>query len=177
MPTDAVQMADAVRERVFVTYVEDKPGVLNRVASLFRRRNFNIDSLSVGHTDEPGVSRMTIVTHVNETLARRIEANLYKLVNVLRVDELTDKPSVYRDMALIKVQAQKEDRAEILQICDVFRARVVDVAPETLIVEITGENGKIEGLLELMRPFGVLETVRTGRVAMTRGYSNGSKPA
>ncbi|MDF1500913.1 MAG: acetolactate synthase small subunit [Anaerolineales bacterium] len=172
----ATQLEQAERERVFVTYVEDKPGVLNRVASLFRRRNFNIESLTVGHTEEEGVSRMTIVTNVSESVARRIEANLYKLVNVLRVEELTDKPKVFRDMALIKVQAQKEARVEVLQICDVFRARVVDVAPEALIVEITGENGKIEGLLELLRPYGVLETVRTGHVAMRRGYGIGSRP-
>jgi acetolactate synthase-1/3 small subunit len=156
-------------ERTFVTYVEDKPGVLNRVASLFRRRNFNIESLTVGHTEQPGVSRMTIVTKVDEYTARRVEANLYKLVNVLRVEEVTQIPSVIRDLALIKVQADAEARTQILQICDVFRARVVDVAQDALIIEITGTEEKIDGLVQVLTSFGIIELVRTGRVAMTRG--------
>jgi acetolactate synthase-1/3 small subunit len=156
-------------ERTFVTYVEDKPGVLNRVASLFRRRNFNIESLTVGHTEQAGVSRMTIVTKVNEYTARRVEANLYKLVNVLRVEEVTHIPSVVRDLALIKVQADSEARTQVLQICDVFRARVVDVAQDALIIEITGTEEKIDGLVQVLTPFGIIELVRTGRVAMTRG--------
>ncbi len=160
---------DTPVERTFVAYVEDKPGVLNRVASLFRRRNFNIESLTVGHTEREGISRMTIVTQVDEYTARRTEANLYKLVNVLRVEEVTHRPTVMRDLALIKVRADAERRTEVLQICDIFRARVVDVAAGALIVEITGTEEKIDGLLEVLRPFGVLEMVRTGRVAMTRG--------
>jgi len=156
-------------ERTFVTYVEDKPGVLNRVASLFRRRNFNIESLTVGHTDQPGVSCMTIVTNVDEYTARRIEANLYKLVNVLRVEEVTYVPSVMRDLALIKVRADTETRTQVLQICDVFRARVVDVTQDSLIIESTGTEEKIDGLVEVLNPFGIIELVRTGRVAMTRG--------
>jgi acetolactate synthase-1/3 small subunit len=156
-------------ERTFVAHVEDKPGVLNRVASLFRRRNFNIESLTVGHTEIPGVSRMTIVTELDEYTARRLEANLYKLVNVLRVEEVTHDPVVMRDLALIKVHAGAETRPQVLQICDVFRARVVDVAQDALIVEITGTEDKIEGLLEVLDPFGIIEMVRTGRVAMARG--------
>jgi len=156
-------------ERTFVTYVEDKPGVLNRVASLFRRRNFNIESLTVGHTDQPGVSCMTIVTNVDEYTARRVEANLYKLVNVLRVEEVTYVPSVMRDLALIKVRADSETRTQVLQICDVFRARVVDVTQNSLIIESTGTEDKINGLVEVLTPFGIIELVRTGRVAMTRG--------
>ena len=159
--------ADATH--TFVVYVEDKPGVLNRVASLFRRRGFNIESLTVGHTEQEGVSRMTIVMNANDVVAQRVEANLYKLVNVLRVENVTYMPSVMRDLALIKVQADSEVRAQVLQICDVFRARAVDVTPEALIVEITGTEEKIEGLCEVLRPFGILEMVRTGRVAMTRG--------
>jgi acetolactate synthase-1/3 small subunit len=156
-------------ERTFVTYVEDKPGVLNRVASLFRRRSFNIESLTVGHTDQPGVSCMTIVTNVDEYTARRIEANLYKLVNVLRVEEVTYVPSVMRDLALIKVRADTDTRTQVLQICDVFRARVVDVTQDSLIIESTGTEDKIDGLVEVLNPFGIIELVRTGRVAMTRG--------
>ena len=160
-----------LREEIhtFVVYVEDKPGVLNRVASLFRRRAFNIDSLTVGPTDRPGVSRMTIAMQADEIMARRVEANLYKLVNVLRVENVTHTPTVIRDLALIKVKADSSVRAQVLQMCDVFRARAVDVTPDALIVEITGTEEKIESLCEVLRPFGILEMVRTGRVAMTRG--------
>ena len=153
----------------FVAYVEDKPGVLNRVASLFRRRAFNIESLTVGHTEQPGVSRMTIVVETDEFGARRVEANLYKLVNVLRVDDVTAAPSVTRDLALIKVSATVETRAQVMQLVDVFRARIVDVANESVVVEITGTEDKIEGLIEVLRPLGIIEMVRTGIVAMTRG--------
>ena len=153
----------------FVVYVEDKPGVLNRVASLFRRRAFNIESLTVGPTDQPGISRMTIAMEADEVVARRVEANLYKLVNVLRVENVTHLPTVMRDLALIKVKADSSVRAQVLQMCEVFRARAVDVTPEALIVEITGTEEKIESLMEVLRPFGILEMVRTGRVAMTRG--------
>ena len=152
-----------------VVHVEDKPGVLNRVASLFRRRAFNIDSLTVGHTETPGVSRMTIVCDADPTSARRVEANIYKLVDVLRVDDITHVPSVERELALIKVAATPDTRSQIIQLADVFRARVVDVSPESLIVEITGSGDKTERLLDVLRPYGVLETARTGRVAMARG--------
>lgn len=152
-----------------VVYVEDKPGVLNRVASLFRRRAFNIDSLTVGHTETPGVSRMTIVCDADPASARRVEANIYKLVDVLRVDDITEEPSVERELAMIKITATQETRAQIFQLADVFRAHVVDVSPESLIVEITGSGDKIERLVDVLRPYGVLEMVRTGRVAMTRG--------
>ena len=151
----------------FVAYVEDKPGVLNRVASLFRRRAFNIESLTVGHTDQAGVSRMTIVVDTDDLGARRVEANLYKLVNVLRVDNVTAQPTVER--ALIKVTARNGKRAEILQLVDVYRARVVDVTNESLVVEITGTEDKIESMVDILRPFGIIEMVRTGIVSMTRG--------
>jgi acetolactate synthase-1/3 small subunit len=154
-----------------VAYVEDKPGVLNRVASLFRRRAFNIESLTVGHTEQPGVSRMTIVVDADQTEIRRIEANLYKLVNVLRVEDVSNTPAVTRDLALIKVAADINTRAQVMQLVDVFRARIVDVANESLMVEITGTEDKIEGLIEVLRPLGIIEMVRTGIVAMTRGSS------
>ena len=155
--------------RTFVAYVEDQPGVLNRIASLFRRRNFNIVSLNVGRTHEAGVSRMTMVVEADDDKARRIEANLYKLVNVLSVEDITLKPSIARDIALIKVSAPPEKRSEVLQLCQVFRARAVDVGPDTLVVEITGDQDKITGLLTILEPFGVLEMVQSGTVAMTRG--------
>ena len=154
-----------------VAYVEDKPGVLNRVASLFRRCAFNIESLTVGHTEQPGVSRMTIVVDADQAEIRRIEANLYKLVNVLRVQDVSNTPAVMRDLALIKVAADINTRAQVMQLVDVFRARIVDVANESLVVEITGTEDKIEGLIEVLRPLGIIEMVRTGMVAMTRGPS------
>ena len=156
----------------FVAYVEDKPGVLNRVASLFRRRGFNIESLAVGHTDQAGVSRMTIVVETDEFGARRLEANLYKLVNVLRVEDVSNEPTVVRDLALIKVAADGGTRAQVMQLCDVFRARVVDVGNESLIIEITGTEDKLDGLVEVLRPFGIIEMVRTGIVAMLRGAAS-----
>mgnify|MGYP000013973731 CR=1 FL=1 len=153
----------------FAVYVEDLPGVLNRVASLFRRRAFNIESLTVGHTETDGVSRMTIVVDTDEHGARRLEANLYKLVNVLRVDDLTVRPSVERDLAMIKVAATPETRTHIMQLVDVFRARMIDVAPDSVIIETTGTEDKIDGLIEVLKQYGVIEMVRTGRVAMARG--------
>jgi len=152
-----------------VVRVENRPGVLNRVASLFRRRGFNIESLTVGHTEKPGISRMTIVVDTDESGAMRLEANLYKLVNVLNVENVTATPSVFRDLAMIKVAATAETRAEIMQLAHVFRARIVDVNNGSLVIESTGTEDKIDGLIEVLREYGILEMARTGRVAMTRG--------
>ena len=157
------------RRHTFVAHVEDGPGVLNRVASLFRRRGYNIESLTVGKCKVSGLSRMTIVLDADDTTARLMEANLYKLVNVLRVEDVTYANAVLRDLALIKVRATPERRHEILRLLDVFRARVVDIGPETLVIEITGSEDKIMGLADVLEPFGVVEMVRTGVVAMTRG--------
>ena len=159
-------------KHTFVVHVEDKPGVLNRVASLFRRRAFNIESLTVGHTETADVSRMTIVVDTDANGARRLEANLYKLVNVLRVTDLTGQAAVIRDLALIRVAASHQTRTHVMQLVDTFRARVVDVAPESLVIEATGTEEKVDGLLAVLRPFGVLEMVRTGRVAMARGQQS-----
>jgi acetolactate synthase-1/3 small subunit len=153
----------------FVVHVENKPGVLTRVASLFRRRAFNIDSLTVGRTEKPEVSRMTIVVDADRDQALRVEANLYKLVNVLLVENITGKPSICRDLAIIKVSAGLQERSPILDIINVFRARVVDFAVDSLTVEITGGEEKVDRLLEVLRPYGILEMVRTGIVAMRRG--------
>ncbi len=153
-----------------IALVEDKPGVLNRVASLFRRRAFNIESLTVGHTEQEGVSRMTIVVDSTRTDTQKVVQNLYKLVNVLHVEDVTEAPSVMRDLALIKVSANGGGtRAEVLQIVETFRARVVDVALKTLMIEVTGTDEKINGLVDVLRPYGIVEMVRTGRVAMARG--------
>ena len=159
----------------FVVYVDNKPGVLNRVASLVRRRAFNIESLTVGPTDQPMVSRMTVVVETDESGARRIESHLYKLVNVRRVDNITFVAAVSRDLAMIKVKATPETRSHLLQLVEVYRARVVDVAPGSLIVEITGTEDKISSLAEVLRPFGILEMVRTGRVALARGEKSSTE--
>ncbi|MFO0744281.1 MAG: acetolactate synthase small subunit [Myxococcota bacterium] len=155
--------------RTFVVYVEDKPGVLNRAASLFRRRGFNIESLNVGQTHVAGVSRMTVVVEADDDTAKRIEANLYKLVNVLEVQDITHRPSIERELALIKVRVGRDKRSEILQIAEVFEGRIVDMAPETVIVEITGSPDKIAGLVSVLETYGIEEMVQTGSVAMTRG--------
>jgi acetolactate synthase-1/3 small subunit len=152
-----------------VALVEDIPGVLNRVASLFRRRSFNIESLAVGHTETQGVSRMTIVVDSDETSILRLISYLYKLVNVIQVEDLTTTACVTRDLALIKVKADVENRAQVMQIVDVFRARIVDIANNSFIIEITGDEAKIEGFIEVLRPVGIIEMVRTGSVVLARG--------
>ncbi|MBN2305296.1 MAG: acetolactate synthase small subunit [Anaerolineae bacterium] len=153
-------------KQTLVALVENKPGVLNRVANLFRRRNFNIDSLTVGRTQDPLISRMTIVVDAE---AEQVRNELFKLVNVIQVEEVTDVPNVTRDLALIKVLADRETRGEVMQACAIFNAQVLDAGPETLIVEVTGDEREISSLVELLQPFGIVEMVRTGVVAMSRG--------
>jgi acetolactate synthase-1/3 small subunit len=155
--------------QTIVAYVEHKPGVLNRIGSLARRLAINIDSLTVGPTETAGIARMTIVVNTNREVAHRLEASLENLVDVLLAEIITDRPAVERDLALIKVAADQQSRPHLMELIKVFRARVVDVSPESLIVEVSGEVDKIDGLLEVLRPFGVQEMARTGRVAMTRG--------
>jgi acetolactate synthase-1/3 small subunit len=157
-----------------VALMEDKPGVLNRISSLFRRRNFNIESLTVGHSEMPGISRMTIVSEGDSTIIEQVEKQLYKLINVTKVTNVTDEPTVIRELALINVTASGAARSEITGLVDIFRAKVVDVAPDSLMVEITGTEDKVDSLANLLRPFGIREMVRTGRVAMVRG-NNGHK--
>lgn len=161
-----------------VALVEDKPGVLNRVASLFRRRAFNIDSLTVARTETQGFSRMTIVVDSDDISIERLTAYLYKLVNVIQVSDLTDTPSVSRDLAMIKVTASPETRTHIMQVVDVFRARIVDMNHNSMIIEITGDDEKINGIIDVLRPCGIIEMVRTGVVTLSRGvsplYSNGN---
>lgn len=160
-------------KRTLIAQVEDRPGVLNRVASLFRRRAFNIESLTVGHTEKQGISRMTIVVDSSRTDSQKVAQHLCKLINVLGVDDITDQPAVMRDLALIKVQTDGgQRRPEVLQIVETFRAKVVDVGLDTLMIEVTGSEKKVDGLVEVLRPFGILEMVRTGRVAMVRGKNN-----
>jgi len=157
-------------KQTLIALVEDKPGVLNRIASLFRRRNFNIESLTVGHSETPGVSRMTIVTDEEELLRRNIvRQNLYKMINVIDVADVTEEPCVIRETALIKIKANAANRAEVMNIADIYRARIVDVATESLIVEVTGDSEKVNSIADLLKPFGIIEMARTGQLAMTRG--------
>ncbi len=164
-------------KHTLVALVEDRPGVLNRVASLFRRRAFNIESLTVGRTHETDVSRMTILVDTETTAPHLVEANLSKLINVIDVKDVTHTPTVMRDLALIKVRADASKLGEINQLAEIFRGKIVDVANDSVIVEITGDEDKITGLVELLRPRGIIEMVRTGQVAMVRGdghKSNGN---
>jgi acetolactate synthase-1/3 small subunit len=155
----------------FVALVEDKPGVLSRVSLLFRRLNVNIYSLSVGRSERAGVSRMTLVAEASATASHRIMASLYKLENVLEVDDVGHGANVSRELALIKVAATAKTRSHIFELVEVFRARIVDLAPESLMIELTGVESKIEGLIQVLTESGdeVLEVARTGRMVMRRG--------
>ena len=158
-------------KHTLVALVEDKPGVLNRIASLFRRRAFNIQSLAVGGSKHPGLSRMTIVTGGDATQVEQVRKQLENLIIVVKVSDLSDEGMVTRELALIKVKATASTRSEIMQIVDIFRANIVDVAPDSLTVEVTGDENKLNSLLGLLRDFGVKELSRTGRIALTRGSS------
>lgn len=149
--------------------VEDQPGVLARVAGLFARRGFNIDSLAVGPADAPGLSRMTIVVDVAHKPLEQVEKQLHKLINVLKVVELDDGASVQRELALVKVRTGVDERPRVMEIAQIFRARIVDVARESLTVEVTGPPDKIAALIELLTPYGIVELARTGLVALARG--------
>jgi len=164
-----MQKEGSVVRQTIIAMMEDKPGALNQVVSLFRRRKCNIESLAVGHSEVTGLSRMTVVAEGDRGSVDHIVTCLDKLINVIEVTNVTDEPSVDRELALIKVSASSSARYKITQLVDIFRARVIDVATESLTVEITGTEDKIESLIELLRPFGIKEMVRTGRVAMLRG--------
>lgn len=155
--------------RTLVALMEDKPGVLGRVVSLFRRRNYNIESLSVGHSEAPGISRMTVVVYGNDAVIEQVAKQLYKIVNVTKVSDISNEPAVFRELALVKVHATSANRAEIKQLADIFRARIIDVYPESMVLEITGTEDKVDSLINMLRPFGIKELARTGRVAMVRG--------
>jgi len=156
-------------KHTLVARVLDEPGVLNRVASLFRRRAFNIESLTVGGSEAPDFSRMTIVVDTAKAPAHLVASNLRKLVPVAEVQDVTHVPTVDRDLALIRVKSDPATRSEIADLVSIFRGRVVDVAQDSVIVEVTGDLEKVNGLVELLRPRGILEMVRTGKVAMVRG--------
>jgi acetolactate synthase I/III small subunit len=160
----------------FVSYVEDLPGVLTRVASLFRRLNINISSLTVGRSERAGLSRMTIVCEASAEAGHRVRASLFKLENVVDVDDIAQAPSVTRELALIKVGATARSRSQIFELVEVFRARIVDLTAESLMIEMTGVESKIEGLIEILRESEspVLEICRSGKMTMRRGHHTSS---
>ncbi len=172
--------AAMTKKHTITALVENQPGVLVRVANLFRRRAFNIDSLTVGRTQSDDYSRITMVMEGTLEEAERVEKNLYKMKNVIQVEHLSDVPAVVRDLALIKLEATPDERREITQLCDIFRARIVDVSSESMILELTGNEEKIENFTEVLRPYKIVEMVRTGVVAMGRGShtleDNGYQP-
>ena len=156
-----------------VALVEDRPGVLTRVASMFRRRGFNIASLAVGKSERPGLSRMTFVVNGDEATVNQVTKQLDKLIDVIRVSDISSEEIVARELALIKVKSTAASRGEIIQIVNLFRANIVDVGAQSMVIEITGEEDKINALDNLLQPFGILEMLRTGTVAMVRGQSDG----
>lgn len=158
-------------KRTLVAIVEDHPGVMSRVVSLFRRRGFNIDEIAVGPTETANVSRITLVVDAATVEVDQVIKQLYKLIEVLKVVDLTDENAVERELALIKVNATAHNRAEIMQIVTIYEARIVDMTRNTLIVEVARSVEKVEALIALLRPFGIKEIARTGRVAMSRGAS------
>ncbi|NLB51498.1 MAG: acetolactate synthase small subunit [Syntrophomonadaceae bacterium] len=158
-----------MRNHTLAVTVENKPGVLTRVATLFRRRGYNIDSLTVGTTENPGISRMTIVVQGDESVIEQVTKQLYKLVDVIKIVDVTNERAVDRELVLIKVKADNTVRADIVQIVDIFRARIVDIGRSSLIIEATGDSGKIDAIEESLRPFGIVELVRTGKISMVRG--------
>ena len=156
-------------KHTLVALVADKPGVLNRVASLFRRRGFNIESIAVGHTEQEGVSRMTIVVSGVPATVEQVRKQLDKVIDVIKLSDITEENIVDRELALIKVKTTPQTRSEVIQIVDIFRANIVDVAADSLIVEATGDEDKLNSLFNLLHGFGIKEIARTGRLSMTRG--------
>ncbi len=165
-------------KHTLVALVQDKPGVLNRMVSLFRRRGFNLASIAVGNSELPEFSRITFVVEGPPTVVEQVRKQLMaKVVEVVKVSDLTEGDVVIRELALIKVKAPAGSRSEIIQIVDIFRADIVDVSPDSLTIEVTGTEDKIDSLMNLIRPFGIREITRTGRIAMTRGGASGDDKA
>ena len=162
-------MGGEARRHTIAVLVENKFGVLARVAGLFSSRGFNIESLSVGETQDPSISRMTIVTSGDEAIIEQIVKQLHRLIDVIKVVDLTETSFVDRELVLIKVNAEPSVRAEVLRLSDIFRAKVVDLSPKTYTLEVTGDEGKIRALLGLLKPYGIKEMARTGKVALARG--------
>jgi acetolactate synthase I/III small subunit len=163
-----------IKKHTIVALMQDRPGVLNRAVSLFRRRGFNIESLAVGHSETPGISRMTLVVESEDV--EQVTKQLYRLIEVLKVSDVTDDPTVEREMVLVKVHAPAQSRPEIVAVTSVFDAKIVDVGYNTMVIEMTGTPSKVENFVEVIRPFGVKEMMRTGRIAMVRGAHTHQAP-
>jgi acetolactate synthase-1/3 small subunit len=157
-----------IRTHTLVCLVEDQPGVLNRVMSLFRRRMFNADSVTVGSSEQPGLSRMTFVINGDDETVEQVSKQLYKLLEVIKVTDITTEPHIRRELALIKVSASAANRADLIQLTGIYRGEILDVSHNQLVIEIAGSAEKIDGFLNLVQPFGIREISRTGTVVMTR---------
>jgi acetolactate synthase-1/3 small subunit len=168
-PPRTVPGTGAQRRHVLVAIVNNRPGVLNRVASLMRARNFNIESLAVSHLDDPTISRMTITLRGDDVNVEQAAKQLYKLIDVLKVQDVTDEPTVQHELVLVKVRATDRNRGELISIVEMYKARIVDMAPDTVIVETTGTETEVDALIALLRGYGIKEMVRTGTVVMSRG--------
>ena len=168
-PPRTVPGTGAQRRHVLVAIVNTRPGVLNRVASLMRARNFNIASLAVSHLDDPEISRMTITLRGDDVNVEQAAKQLYKLIDVLKVQDVTDDPTVQHELVLVKVRATDRNRGELISIVEMYKARIVDMAPESVIVETTGTETEVDALIALLRGYGIKELVRTGTVVMSRG--------
>ncbi|HZP27076.1 MAG TPA: acetolactate synthase small subunit [Dehalococcoidia bacterium] len=166
---------DSLRKHTIIALVEDRPGVLNRIVSKWRQRGFNIESLAVGHSETPGLSRMTFVVDAN-TDAEQVVKQVDKLVDVVDIRDISDEEIMMREMALIKVAADSDNRSRIIEIADIFKAEIIDVAKNSIILEVTGEEEKIDSMYALLADFGVIEMVRTGRVALIRGSEASHQP-
>ena len=164
-----VKNSEVKTEHVVVAIVEDKPGVFSRTSGLFRRRGFNIKSITVGNCEKPGLSRMTLVIDGTKTNTEQVIKQLYKIVEVVKVSDLSFDEKVTRELALVKIQASTSNRSEIMQMVDIFRGKIVDVGHDSIMVEITGDSAKIDSFLDLVRSFGIQELARTGVTALTRG--------
>ena len=165
--------ANQTEQHTLVALVEDKPGVLTKVASMFRRRGFNIASLAVGNSEQPGLSRMTFVVNGDEYTVGQVVKQMDKLIDVIEVADITSERIVTRELSLVKINTNQTTRGEIIQIVNLFRANIIDVSSDSMVIEITGESDKNNALQNLLTPFGILEMLRTGLVAMVRGQANG----
>ena len=171
-PARALPGSGEVHRHILVAIVLNRPGVLNRVASLMRARNFNIESLSVSHTDQPDISRMTITLRGDDVAVEQVSKQLYRLIDVLKVQDFSGEPTVEHELALIKVRASDSNRAEIVKVAELYRARLVDIADGSVIVEAAGSEAEVDAIVALLRSYGIKELVRTGTVVMARGSAS-----
>jgi acetolactate synthase I/III small subunit len=171
-PARSLPGGGETRRHTLIAIVLDKPGVLNRVSSLMRARNFNIDSLAVSRTDQPDVSRMTITLHGDDVAVEQAAKQLYRLIDVLKVQDVTSEPTIGHELALVKIRATESNRAEVIKVVELSKGRVVDLAPDSLIVEVAGTEAEVDNFVGLVRTYGIKEIVRTGAVVMSRGSSS-----